>query len=134
MSTFRSINGGKGAQELGALGLCYEVLQIYATDPVAVHSGVESATHGKMGDVVVNVVSVPDTEMSAVLSAKPTGKVLFFGMATSFTKVALGAEGIASQATLLFGNGYYPSHSDFSLGLLRRSRPLLDLFQKRYGK
>lgn len=125
--------GTKGADDLRQLGVCDSVLQIDATDSVAVHSGVESATHGKMGDVVVNVVSVPDTEMSAILSAKNTGTVLFFGMATSFTKVALGAEGVASGARLLFGNGYYPNHADFAISLLRQSGPLKELFFRRYS-
>lgn len=125
--------GAKAAEELRSLDVCDVVLQVDATDPVAVHSGIASATHGKMGDVVVNVVSVPDTEMSALLSAKPTGRVLFFGMATSFTKVALGAEGVATSATLLFGNGYYPNHAEFALDVLRRSVPLNELFRRRYG-
>lgn len=125
--------GPKGAEDLKRLGVCDVVLQVDATDSAAVHAGIHSATHGKMGDVVVNVVSVPDTEMSAILSAKSTGKVLFFGMATSFTKVALGAEGVASGATLLFGNGYYPNHADFAIRLLEQSGPLKELFSRRYG-
>jgi L-erythro-3,5-diaminohexanoate dehydrogenase len=125
--------GAKAAEDLRGLGVCDAVLQLDATDSAAVHSGIHGATHGKMGDVVVNVVSVPDTEMSAILSANPRGKVLFFGMATSFTKVALGAEGVASSATLLFGNGYYPNHAEFAISLLRKSAPLKDLFLRRYG-
>ncbi len=125
--------GGKAAAELEQLGVCDAVLQVDATDSLAVHAGIHSATHGKMGDVVVNVVSVPDTEMSAILSAKSAGKVLFFGMATSFTKVALGAEGVASAAMLIFGNGFYPNHADFAVSLLRQSGPLKELFSRRYG-
>lgn len=88
-----------------------------------------------MGDIVVNVASVSDTEISSILSAKDRGrsKILFFGMATSFTKVTLGAEGVASNATLLFGNGYYPNHSKFALDLLRKHKSLKELFYRRYG-
>jgi len=122
----------RAAKELKALGVCNEVLEIDATDPIAVMSGVEKATRGKMGDIVINVASVPNTEMGAVLSAKAKGKVVFFSMATSFTKVALGAEGVASSATLLFGNGYYPNHSKFALDCLRKHKPLKELFYRRY--
>lgn len=123
----------RAAEDLRALRVCNDVLELDATDPIAVRSGVEAATRGKMGDVVVNVASVSDTEISSILSAKPRGKVLFFGMATSFTKVTLGAEGIASQATLLFGNGYYPNHGKFAIALLRKNKSLRELFLRRYG-
>lgn len=121
------------ARDLEGLGVCDEVLRVDATDPLAVHSGVAKSTHGKMGDVVVNVVSAPDTEMSSILCASPRGTVLFFGMATSFTKVALGAEGVASSATLLFGNGYFPGHAELSIDLVRRHPKLKELFLRRYA-
>lgn len=120
------------AQQLRELNLCDEVLELDATNPIAVQSGVSVATRGKMGDVVINVASVPNTENSAILSARRRGKVVFFSMATSFTKVALGAEGLVSDATLLFGNGYYPNHSRQALGLLRTNKALRELFFKRY--
>lgn len=123
----------KAAADLEALGVCDEILQLDATDPMAVRSGVEKATRGKLGNVVVNVASVPDTENSALLCARPRAKVLLFGMATSFTKVALGAEGIACDAQLLFGNGYYPGHDRFSIALLRKHKKLKELFLRRYG-
>jgi L-erythro-3,5-diaminohexanoate dehydrogenase len=119
-------------RDLLALKVCNEVLAIDATDPIAVKSGVERATRGKMGDIVVNVASVGKTEVGSLLSAGEKGKVLFFSMATSFTQVVLGAEGIAGRATLLFGNGYYPNHSKFALDLLRRHKPLKELFFRRY--
>jgi L-erythro-3,5-diaminohexanoate dehydrogenase len=121
------------AADLRALGVCNEVLEINAKDPIAVHSSVQRITRGKMGDVVVNVAPVPDTEVASILSAKARGTVLFFSMATSFTKVALGAEGVASDARLLFGNGYYPGHGKFSLDLLRKHKGLRELFYRRYN-
>jgi L-erythro-3,5-diaminohexanoate dehydrogenase len=53
-------------------------------------------------------------------------------MATSFTKVALGAEGISSSAELLFGNGYYPKHAEFVVKLARENEHLRKLFISRY--
>jgi len=122
----------KAAESLAQLRLCDEVLQIDATHPVAVHTEVEKATRGKMADLVVNVASVPNTEMGSILACKPKGQVLFFSMATSFTKVALGAEGVASSSRLIFGNGYFPNHADFTIRLLLKHKPLRDLFLSRY--
>jgi L-erythro-3,5-diaminohexanoate dehydrogenase len=124
--------GQNAARDLDSLKVCHQVLSIDATDPIAVKAGVERATRGKMGDIVVNVASVGKTEVGTLLSACDRGKVLFFSMATSFTQVVLGAEGIACRATLYFGNGYYPNHSKFALDLLRRHRPLKELFFRRY--
>ncbi len=121
------------AAELRALGICDEVLEIDATDSIAVASSVGKLTRDKMGDVVVNVASVPDTEMSAVLSTNTKGTAIFFGMATSFSKVALGAEGVASSARFIIGNGYYPGHSAYALALLKKYPKLKALFLKRYS-
>lgn len=123
----------RAADDLEKLGICDAVLRIDARDPVAVQAAVADATRGKMGDVVINVASVPDTENSALLSVHGKGQVLFFGMATSFTKVALGAEGIGSGAKLLFGNGYYRDHDRFAVELVRRDKHLRELFCRRYG-
>jgi L-erythro-3,5-diaminohexanoate dehydrogenase len=54
-------------------------------------------------------------------------------MATSFTKAALGAEGIAQEAVMIIGNGYTKDHADFTLNLLRESDELYELFTERYG-
>ncbi len=121
------------AKDLAALGVCDEILALDATDPIAVRQGIEKATKGKMADLVVNVASVPNTENSALLSVAPRGKILFFSMATSFSKVTLGAEGIALQAQLLLGNGYAPNHAKFAIELVRTNPKLYELFRRRYG-
>ena len=54
-------------------------------------------------------------------------------MATSFSKAALGAEGVASDTTMIIGNGYTKGHAEFTLNLLRSSPGLYQLFKKRYG-
>ncbi len=55
-------------------------------------------------------------------------------MATSFTKAALGAEGIASEALMIIGNGYTANHAKITLDILRESKEMFNLFQNRYGK
>lgn len=121
------------ARDLKKLKVCDQVWQVDATDPMAVRRMVERATRGKLADVVINVASVPNTEVSALVSSSPQGKIIFFSMATSFTKVTLGAEGIGSSAQLIFGNGYYPKHSDFVVKLVRAHSKLRKLFINRYA-
>jgi L-erythro-3,5-diaminohexanoate dehydrogenase len=71
--------------------------------------------------------------MATILPTKPTGTVYFFSMATSFTKAALGAEGIAAEALMIIGNGYTKNHANITLDILRESKEMYDLFTKRYG-
>ena len=54
------------------------------------------------------------------LSTRRDGHILFFSMATDFTRAALGAEGIGSAATLEIGNGYMPGHAVQTVEMLRR--------------
>jgi L-erythro-3,5-diaminohexanoate dehydrogenase len=71
--------------------------------------------------------------MTSILPTKSKGTIYFFSMATSFTKAALGAEGIASEALMIIGNGYTKDHAEFTLNLLRESKELYEIFQERYG-
>ena len=61
------------------------------------------------------------------------GTVIFFGMATSFQAVALGAEGVAHPGTLLIGNGYVPGHAEYALDLLRSHDRLRAAFTELVG-
>jgi L-erythro-3,5-diaminohexanoate dehydrogenase len=110
-----------------------EVIQADARDAVAVMEKVWNATKGQMADLVINVANVPSTELSCVLSCKPGGIVYFFSMATSFTRAALGAEGVGADVDLRIGNGYTEGHADLALSLLRESPELKALFTKLYG-
>lgn len=123
----------KAAEQLRNLKVCNEVFEIDATNSAAVLECVRQVTKNKGVDVVVNVASVPGTENSGLLSVKEKGTILFFGMATSFSKVALGAEALAVNAKLLFGNGYFPKHDRFSIQLLRAFPLLKALFYQRNG-
>lgn len=104
-----------------------------ATNVLAVMDWVKSQTQGVGVDFVVNAANVADTEMSAILSAKPKGQVLFFGMATDFQKAALGAEAVAQDVFMRIGSGYVAGHADYMMDLLRRSPELLKNFTEHYG-
>ncbi|HOO32466.1 MAG TPA: L-erythro-3,5-diaminohexanoate dehydrogenase [Thermotogota bacterium] len=119
--------------ELEAMGYCDLILQTDATDTVGVYNMVHDATDGKMCDVTINVVNAPNTEMSCVLATKDHGNVYFFSMATSFTKAALGAEGVGKDVNMIIGNGYATNHAAYALDVVRENKKLFELFQKRYG-
>jgi len=53
-------------------------------------------------------------------------------MAVSFTKAALGAEGIGKDVTMIIGNGYTESHAEITLHQLRENPKLRELFEKKY--
>jgi len=66
-------------------------------------------------------VNVADTEMGSILACRPGGTVYFFSMATSFTRAALGAEGVGKDLRMMIGNGYVPGHAKLALDILRDS-------------
>ena len=104
-----------------------------ATDAVEVMNKVAEATDGKMADIVINVVNIPNTEMSSILATKDDGLVYFFSMATSFTKAALGAEGVGKDVTMIMGNGYTKGHAEISLQIMRESETLRKIFTELYA-
>lgn len=111
---------------------CDEVILANATDAITIRNEVHRLTEGKMADVVINVVNIEDTELPTIMAAKDRGLVYFFSMATSFTKAALGAEGIGADVDMILGNGYALNHAAVSIDLLRRNPTLMKLFQERY--
>lgn len=119
--------------ELDGLHVCDDILIGDARQPMTVYEKVMKASNGRKMDVSINVVNVPSTEMATILPTKDTGIVYFFGMATSFSKAALGAEGIKSEAKMMIGNGYTEGHDVLTLNLLRESKALYALYAKRYG-
>jgi L-erythro-3,5-diaminohexanoate dehydrogenase len=55
-------------------------------------------------------------------------------MATSFTKAALGAEGVGKDVTMIIGNGYTKNHAQIALNVLRESNVLREIFEEKYTK
>lgn len=121
-----------GAQKLRQTGFCHEVIVADASRPMDVLQKALDANHGEEYDLAINVVNIPNTEMSTILPVKNGGIVYFFSMATSFTKAALGAEGVGKDVTMIIGNGYTKDHAEITLEVLRESKILRDLFEKSY--
>lgn len=111
---------------------CHDVIIADATDALTIQREVSKLTDGKMADVVVNVVNIEDTELPSIMACKDRGIVYYFSMATSFTKAALGAEGIGADVDMILGNGYAHDHAIISLDLLRRNPTLMKIFKERY--
>ncbi len=126
-------NHGPFANDLRALGLCDEVLSLDARDPVAVRSAVLAANDGREVDLSLSCVNVTDAEMSAILVTRDRGIAYFFAMSTSFTKAALGAEGVGKDVDLMIGNGFAHGHAEHSLKMMREMPAIRALFEKRYG-
>lgn len=119
-------------QRMKDLGWADHALQVDATDALALMQAVAAVTDGRMADVVINCVNIPNTEMGSILATRQHGKIYFFSMATSFTAAALGAEGVGKDVEMIVGNGYATGHAEFALGLLRESPKLRALFEQLY--
>ena len=117
---------------LKSLSFVDHIIQADARGAIDIYQRIRDITGGKMADVVINVANIPDTEMSCILSAKTKGIVYFFSMATSFTRAALGAEGVGADVDLRIGNGYTEGHADLSLNIMTNSKELRELFEKTY--
>lgn len=120
------------AQRIRDLGLAHIVLVGDATKPVEIYNKINEITNGELCDVVINNVNVPGTEMSSILITKDDGVVYFFSMATSFTKAALGAEGVGKDVSMIVGNGYTKGHANLTLEIIRESKDIRELFEKLY--
>ncbi len=119
-------------KQLKELNLCDDVIKLDATDALACYDELSKLTDGKLADVIINNVSIPNTELSSILMCRNHGTIYFFSMATSFTKAALGAEGIGKDVNMIIGNGYTEGHAEITYSVLRESPVIMQLFEKLY--
>lgn len=122
----------ENAQRIVDMKLAHHVIVADATNVMEVYNKVTEITGERGCEVVINNVNVPSTEMTSILITKGQGLIYFFSMATSFTKAALGAEGIGKDINLIVGNGYAKGHADLTLNILRESPEIRGLFEKLY--
>jgi L-erythro-3,5-diaminohexanoate dehydrogenase len=112
------------AAALRAARLADAVVVADTTDPLAVAAAV-----GEPVDVTVVCVDAPGAEQAAVLATADGGTVVFFSPAPASQAAAGAAEGMATDVTMLVGNGYTPGHAALALDLYRRTpgvRALVD--------
>ncbi len=119
-------------EALMELGVYRKVIVADATKPIEVLEAALAANDGKEYDISICCVNIESCEMSAILPVRDDGIVYFFSMATSFTKAALGAEGIGKDVTMIVGNGYTKDHAEITLNVLRENEKLRKLFDEKY--
>jgi len=117
---------------LSKLGLCDDVIKLDATDATACFEKTKEITNGELCDVVINNVNIQNTEMGSILMTKDRGTVYFFSMATSFTKAALGAEGVGKDIDMIIGNGFAHNHAETALNIIRESSDIRKLYEDLY--
>lgn len=115
------------------LDLADEYFHLDATDAVGMYNKAMELTNGELFDLVINCVNIENTEMASILACKDDGTVYFFSMATSFTKAALGAEGVGKDVNMIIGNGYTKGHAAITLQVLREHEGLRELFREMYS-
>ena len=123
----------KSEDRAKALDLADEYFHMDATDAVGMYNKAMELTNGELFDLVINVVSIENTEMGSILACKDDGIVYFFSMATSFTKASLGAEGVGKDVNMIMGNGYTKGHAEITLQCLREHEGLKKLFKEMYA-
>ncbi len=122
----------KSTNRARQLGLADEYFAADATDAVGIYNKIMALTNGKLADLVINCVNIPNTEMASILACRDGGTVYFFSMATSFTQAALGAEGVGKDVNMIIGNGYTKDHAAISLQVIRECPALRKLFEEMY--
>ncbi len=122
----------KSTENITSLGLCDTVLKLDATDALTCHENIKKITDGKLADLVINCVNIPDTELASILMCRDRGVIYFFSMATSFTKAALGAEGVGKDIDMIIGNGYAHGHAETALNILREAEKIRELYETLY--
>jgi L-erythro-3,5-diaminohexanoate dehydrogenase len=105
------------------LELCDIAMCVDLRDAVAALRRLEQAGVPR-ADLTVVVVNAADCEAAAILLTADAGTVLFFSMATSFTRAALGSDGLSSSARMLIGSGYQPDRGAYALELIARDERL----------
>ena len=123
----------ENAQRILDMKLAHDVIIADATNVMDVYKKVIAITGERGCDVTINNVNVPSTKMTSILITKGQGTIYFFSMATSFTKAALGAEGVGSDVTMIIGNGYTKGHAEITLQEFRECEALRKIFTELYA-
>ena len=123
----------KGLEALRKLNICDEIIKLDATNALSCYDAISKVTNDMLADVVINNVNIQNTEMGSILMCKDRGVVYFFSMATSFTKAALGAEGVGKDIDMIVGNGYAKDHAEITLNILREHKGIRDLYESLYA-
>jgi L-erythro-3,5-diaminohexanoate dehydrogenase len=120
------------AEFLRNTNFCHKIIIGDVLKPINILEETLKANDGQEVDISINCLSIPNTEMASILPVRDGGVVYFFSMATSFTKAALGAEGVGKDVTMIIGNGYTKNHAQITLDLVEESKVLRKIFKEKY--
>ena len=120
------------AEFLRNTNFCHKIIIGDVLKPINILEETLNANNGQEVDISINCLSIPNTEMASILPVRDGGVVYFFSMATSFTKAALGAEGVGKDVTMIIGNGYTKNHAQITLDLVKESKILRKIFKEKY--
>lgn len=110
--------------------LGFKTKQMNATNP---NEAIDYLSNHEPFDLVINVTNVNNCEMNAILLTRDHGMTYFFSMATSFTKAALGAEGVGKDIKMLVGNGYCVDHAKITFELVNKYPAIKKYYETKYG-
>ena len=119
-------------ERLMSNGFCHDIIQSDVTMPLELLDLALAKNGGKEYDVSINCVNISNSEMASILPVRDGGTVYFFSMAVSFTKAALGAEGIGKDVNMIIGNGYSKGHAEVTLEILRESKAMYRIFEEKF--
>jgi L-erythro-3,5-diaminohexanoate dehydrogenase len=120
------------AEFLRNTDFCHEIIIADVRNPINILEETLKINNDQEVDISINCLSIPNTEMASILPVRDGGVVYFFSMATSFTKAALGAEGVGKDVTMIIGNGYTKNHAQITLDLVQESQTLRNIFKEKY--
>ena len=125
--------GATGCQRIRDLNLADTVLNLDATQAIAVMQAVAEASAGRMADLVINCVNLPGTEMASILSAKTTAPYTSSAWLPASPPPPWGRRA-GKEVTMIIGNGYTPGHADIALQVLRENQQLRQFFDANYAR
>ena len=120
------------AAEVRELDIADHVVVCDTRNAIASYKALHELSGGAMFDLVINTTNVERTEGAAILATRQGGTLVFFSMATSFTRAALTAEGAGRDITMIIGNGFTSGWTNTTLDLFRRQSKLRGFFEDRY--
>jgi len=128
------VRNEKRAAFLKKTNICDDIIICNVLNPIEVLEKTLRVNRNQEVDISINCLSIANTEISSILPVRQEGIVYFFSMATSFTKAALGAEGVGKDVTMIIGNGYTKNHAQITLDILRESNILQVIFKEKFSK
>jgi hypothetical protein len=117
----------KNLDNVHSLGLGALCARVDATNPKALLNAVAQFEPDGV-DLVLNLVSVQNSEAGTALIVKPEGTIIYFSMAISFPRAVLSTDVKGAPLNVHLGAGVFPDQCTATLDVLQRNPVLAELF------